>query len=405
MIIEVEYPITTTGKPARSNKTKTVVFKETVRFDLPEYSSSEARVAISVPGPQGFLPTDYLGIDGKLYYDTVNKVPRSRQYEFVLGLRKSADILTAHLEESLLELGKHLRRRNSTAIASELYPSVLAEHFARGLGHSGASNNRPETEVRLPSIDEIEVKDLDMAEVDRQKHAFLAHLSEFAVVNGSLIRTIPEPVYSVSVGYADSNTGTPTEGTPPVIHIVKPDREGRLYAKNNTNVVAYFSADRLDDAIAYAIEMKAAQTDKQFEVKIPGEIRVLDHSYLTFDAERESLLVMAEHMIVDGMTRIFNRRNDNISMSAVRQGLDRVAADTLLSWKRLSGAMEHPNHEELGWAIRECLGHYDHYGQKVFVDFPLTAEMYEAALSKWENREVSVNIGVAPSPGGGMQIP
>jgi hypothetical protein len=406
MLVEIEYPIVTTGIPARSPKRKTVVFKDTVIFDFPEYTAAEAPVALLVPGPQGFLPTEYHGIEGKLYAHP-SRVPGNRFHEFVLGLRPTGDALTGHLEKSLLELGQALRTRNSTSIATELYPPAVADHFAKGLAHEHRRMGAPVRydEVRLPNIEEIVVRDLDMDEIIRQKANFLSHLSEFVVLDGSYYRETPEPVYSVSVGYPDFTTGVGSDGTPPTVKIVKPERGGQIHRTQNTAVVAYFAADRLDDAMEYALAMKATQTDKVFEVERPGEMQVFDPACLTFDVEGETLLVMAEHMAENVIGGMFGLGSTQLSKQELRSSLTRVSTETLHAWKRLTSAMESGGIEELHAVVEECLGMRDGDGGNPFVGFPLTVPMFEAAMRKWADREVALDFTARSGPGAAHPAP
>ncbi|MCV9964164.1 hypothetical protein OIU34_19970 [Pararhizobium sp. BT-229] len=389
MIIAIEYPITTTGRPARSTKDKTVVFKDTIQYDFPECAASDRGVVIKAGNQPGFEAAEYFGIDGGLYGRTWNKVPKEGGIPFVVGLRPHADVLTSHLEKRLLELGRTLRDRHSTAVATALHPNELAEHFANGLTTSRTAVRTPETQVKLPSFEELGLKHVDTGEVEKQRAAFLAHLSEFVIADGEFLRKVPEPVYAVKIGYPAYTGG---EGSVAEIVQVTPPRDRPLHRMQEyVNAVAFFAGNRLDDALAYAREVKAAQGEGPREVTMPRRIEVRDSSYLSFDDERESLLVMAEHMAENFMRGMFGHR-DNLPKAYVRQGLEDVSPESLVAWKALTTAMADDDHEELPAAIRACLDVDSREGQELFAGFPMPRAVVEAALRKWDDREVTLGF-------------
>lgn len=392
MLISIEYPITTTGRPPRSPKDKTVIFRDTVHFDFPEYGPSDRRVAIKAESQPGFEAAEYFGIDGGLYGRTWHKAPKRGEAPFVVGLRPQADVLTSHLEKQLLDLGRTMRDRHSTAVATALHPNELAEHFANGFGTSRAAVRTPETEVRLPSLEELGLKHVDMVEVEKQRAAFRSHLSEFVIADGEFLRKVPEPVYAVKIGYPSGQGG---EGTVAEIVQVTPPRDRALHRMQEfVNVVAFFAGNRLDDALAYAREVKAAQGEGPREVTMPRRIEVRDSSYLAFDDERESLLVMAEHMAENFMKGMFGYR-DSLPKAYVRKGLEKASPEALIAWKALTVAMADDDHEELPVAIRACLDIDAREEKELFAGFPMPRAVVEIALRKWDDREV--RLGFEPA--------
>lgn len=162
------------------------------------------------------------------------------------------------------------------------------------------------------------------------------------------------------------------------------------------NVVAFFAGNRLEDAFAYAREVKVAQGDGPREVTMPRRIEVRDSSYLSFDDERESLLVMAEHMADNFMKGMFGYR-DSLPKAYVREGLEKVTPESLVAWKRLTTAMADDDHEELPAAMRACLDVDAREGKELFAGFPMPRAVVEVALRKWDDREV--RLGFEPARG------
>lgn len=392
MIIAIEYPITATGRPPRSPKDKTVVFRDTVYFDFPEYGPSDRRVAIRAESQPGFEAAEYFGIDGGLYGRTWHKVPKGGEAQFLVGLRPQADVLTSHLEKQLLDLGRTMRDRHSTAVASALHPNELAEQFANGFSTSRMAVRTPETQLRLPSLEELGLKNVDMVEVEKQRSAFRAHLSEFVIADGEFLRKVPEPIYAVKIGYPAGQGG---DGSVAEIVQVTPPRDRPPHRMiEYVNVVAFFAGNRLEDALAYAREVKVAQGEGPREVTMPRRIEVRDSSYLSFDDERESLLVLAEHMAENFMKGMFGYR-DSLPKGYVRQGLEKVSSESLIAWKRLTTAMADDDHEELPAAMRACLDVDVREGKELFAGFPMPRAVVEIALQKWDDREV--RLGFEPA--------
>ncbi|MCS4088414.1 hypothetical protein [Rhizobium sp. BK176] len=402
MILEIEYPITTTGRPNKAAKHKTVVFRDVVRVDIPDYGPSAKRPAMLVDGPPGFQRTPYYGIDGRLYGETAQKVPRDRRSSLVISLRGSDNVLTRHLETELVELGKKLRNHHSTAVSTALFPNELANYFADGLQTTRAAARADLVPVILPTFEQLSVRDMDMAEVERQRSAFAAHLSEFVIVDGELMRTVPEPVYGVSIGYpayGEPGADRGSEGSAAKVEMILPPRYKQLHKmQEHVNVVAFFAADRYRDALAYANEIKTHQGPGPREaLEAARLIRVKDESFVGFDDEKASLLMVAENM-----ARMFLKEalgyQDSHSKDKIRGALDKAPIETIIAWKALTAAINSEDMSLLPGAVQDCLDAQRRTGTKYFADFQMPPAVIEAALAKWDDRAVSFPIEAVTGP-------
>lgn len=402
MILEIEYPITTTGRPNKATKSKTVVFRDVVRFDIPDYGPSAKRLAMLVDGPPGFEKSPYYGIEGRLYGETAQKAPNDRHSRLVVSLRGSDNGLTRHLEKELVDLGKRLRNHHSTAVATALYPNELAIYFADGLQTTRAAARADLVPVILPTFEQLDVRDLDMAEVERQRAAFAAHLSEFVIVDGWFMRTVPEPVYRVSIGYPAYEGNGPlggSEGSEAKVEMVLPPRDKQLHKmQEHVNVVAFFSADRYADAMAYANEIKAQQGPGPREaLEATRMIRVKDESYVTFDDEKASLLMVAENMARRFMRETLGYQ-DTHHNDRIRAAFEKAPIEAIVAWKVLTSAIKSEDLNRLPRAMQDCLDVQEGTGAEYFADSHLPAAVIEAALAKWDDREVSLAIEPATGP-------
>ncbi|MBY3157298.1 hypothetical protein HFO56_33780 [Rhizobium laguerreae] len=395
MIIEIEFPITTTGKPAKATKSKTVVFRDAVRFDIPDYGPSAKRPAMLVDGPPGFQPTPYYGIEGKLYGQTFQKVPSDRRSPLVVSLSPRDNVLTSHLENALVELGKTLRNHHSTAVASALYPKELADYFADGLTTTRAANRADLAPILLPTFERLSVQDLDMAEIERQRAAFAAHLSEFVIVDGEFMRSMPEPVYGVTIGYpAHEGGGRPhlaSEGSAAKVELILPPRGQQLHRmQQHVNMVAFFSADRHGDALAYANAIKPHQGPGPADASAAHRrIRVRDASYVKFDDEAASLLMISENMARNFLRETLGYQNSH-STERIRGAFEGAPIEAIVAWKTLTAAISAEEQDDLPVAIRNCLEVQQATGTGYFAGYAMPPAVIEMALAKWENREVSL---------------
>jgi hypothetical protein len=401
MIIEIEFPIITTGKPVKATKTKTVVFRDVVRVDIPDYGPSAKRPSMMVDGPPGFQRTPYYGIEGQLYDATAQKAPRDRSSTLVIGLRPSDNVLTHHLESALIDMGKKLRNHHSTAMASALYPNELAEYFAAGFRTTRAAARLDLNPVVLPTFDQLSVSDLDTAAIERQRAAFSGHLAEFVIVDGEFMRTVPEPVYGVSIGYpAHGGAGhLRSEGSAAKVELILPSRGEPLHKmRENVNMVAFFSADRYADALAYANAIKPLQGQGPREaIEAPRRIAVKDEAYVRFDDEAASLKMVAENMARSFLIETLGHR-DSHAAEKVRQAIEDVPLDVLVAWKRLTSAIKAGDMDMLPEAIQDCLEVQEETGIGHFARFAMPPAVVEMALAKWDNREVSFSIEPSPEP-------
>jgi hypothetical protein len=402
MIIEVEYPITTTGRPSKATKSKTVVFRDVARIDIADYGPSAKRPAMLVDGPPGFEKSPYYGIEGRLYSETAQKAPSDLRSRLVISLRGSDNVLTRHLEKDLVDLGKRLRNNHSTAMATALYPNELATYFADGLQSTRAAARADLVPVILPTFEQLDVRDLDMGEVERQRAAFAEHLSEFVIVDGWFMRTVPEPVYRVSIGYPAYEGDGPlggSEGSEAKVEMVLPPRDKQLHKmQEHVNVVAFFSADRYADAMAYANEIKAQQDPgPRKALESPRLIRVKDESYVTFDDEKASLLMVAENMAKRFMREALGYQ-DTHNNERIRAAFEKAPIDVIVAWKCLTSAILSEDLNRLQKAMQDCLDVQEGAGAEYFADSHLPAAVIETALAKWDDREVSFAIDPATGP-------
>lgn len=396
MIIEIEFPVTVQGRPARSPKDKTIVFKDTIRFDFPDYGPSEVRTAITADTKDMLALERYFDIDGELYGKTGVKVPADRRMPFVLSIRGGADELTAHLEDDLNKLGVKLRHRNSTAVATELHPKDLAEFFVAGLNSQLHVNRDAEGAIQLKTLDELDVKGIDPVAVEAQREELMLHLSEFVIVGGTFLRKALEPVYAVTAGFPSDGAN---RGSAPEIRVVDQSRTAALHRmKEHSQVVAFFAGDRREEAVEYAREMKLAQCGEAFEPEVkPRRIQVHDASSLKFDDERASLVIMAEKMAASFLRETIGFRAE-VRSDAVRTGLENASTDSIIAWKALTAAMEAADHEALPTAMRTCLDVDAGEGKSLFTGYGTPPAVFEVALRKWDNREVMVDFSASSLP-------
>jgi hypothetical protein len=406
MILEIEYPITTTGRPNKATKSKTVVFGDVVRIEIPDYGPSAKRPAMLVDGPPGFQKTPYYGIEGKLYGETAQKVPQDRRFTLTISLRGSDNVLTRHLETELVELGKKLRNHHSTAMATALFPNELASYFADGLQTTRAAARADLVPVILPTFEQLNVRDLDMAEVERQRAAFAEHLSEFVIVDGWFMRSVPEPVYGVKIGFPAYEGDGPlggAEGSAAKVELILPPRDKQLHKmQEHVNVVAFFSADRYADAMAYANEIKPYQGPGPREaLEAARLIRVKDESYIRFDDEKASLLMVAENMARRFLREALGYQNSH-STDKVRDAFDTAPIEVIVAWKVLTAAIKSEDVDRLPGAMRDCLEVQERTGTEFFADSHLPPAVIETALAKWDDREVSITMEPSRGPRSSM---
>jgi len=398
MQIKIEYPIITTGKPARSSRRKTVVLKDVAVVDIPGYSRQGSRVAMVADGRLGLHGTEYFGFDGSLYTRTGYVLGDADHIRYRFGTAERHGPLVGHLNRDLLKIGQDLRRAHSKAIASVLYPSQLADYFARVLHPSQPTHAEIAAGADLPSIDLAEVSELDESDIARQRDRFLEHAARHVLMDGELLERTPDPVYVVKIGYDD--------GPAAVEVVIRKEGEPLHLTREHANAVAYFAADRYADAMAYAARIKAAQGGGNCEVTPPEtRITVRDGGFVSFDDERESMLRIADNMAHSYLTETFGyhvSQSESIKVERVRSGLQDSPFEALVAWKRLTEAMGADDQEALPEAVRGCLeAGRRPAARNLFTPFGQPEAVILTALEKWENRAVSFGVdvpAVSPAP-------
>jgi hypothetical protein len=383
----IEFPIITTGTPARSSKRKTVVFRDEINIEIPDFPLQGSRRALTVGGRLGTHGTDYWGVDGRLFTSTQLRAPLNGRVLHSIGIDPTATILTEHLDERISDLGRQLRKNRYSTVGASLHPPELAAFFTKGLSQAARPIDLSnKASIVLPTLDELNLQDVDMEDVDRQRAKFFRHLDEFVIIDGEFKRLTPEPLYVVEVG------STPISA--PKIAIALPPRDRPLrQSRQNGEAVAFFTADRYDEARAYAEEIRRAQEGETPDVLQPDRlIAVRDISYIKHDDERESLLVAAGNMLSSGFANIFGAP-DKLDGTVARAKLEASSTEVLLAWKNLQAATEDLDIEAVPIAMRRCLDIVDGEGRSIFTSPVFTASVFEVVMNKWETRAVTLDLG------------
>jgi hypothetical protein len=396
MLIEIEFPIVTTGTPIRSAKSKTVVFKDSIKVDIPTFSREESSVALTVPSwPASPEQASYFGVDGDLFVSTSFAVPANGVIPHTINVNPTASVLTADMDKALVHLGETLRKDRYSAISTALHPPELAQLFEKGLTPSRTGVLRQQPTISLRTLNDIGVAEIDMGDVESQRSKFRDHMGSFIIVDGVFKQRVPEPLYAVDIGM---------ENATPTVRIVLPVPGKRLRNHSwSTAMMAYFAGDKLEEAVAYAENLKRVQIGRTITPKIPEHpIQVNDSSYLKCNDESESLTAVADMMLLIGVQNLFpDAVASDTPLQRARQHrrmLEAASTDALGAWKSLQASLESGDADELPEAMQRCLKIIDGHGECVFTSSRLPSAVVDVALAKWEGREVALKIDARSGP-------
>ncbi|MBY3155567.1 hypothetical protein HFO56_24890 [Rhizobium laguerreae] len=395
MKLEVEFPLILRAVPPRASIIKDVVVKDVVTVEIPEFSASEALLAMRVTGvdssTQKPFNVRYHSVGDGMYVNAVQPEIEAGRVRYEFGYKETqrfAPLFHNDLHCEAQTVVDNVARTHKSAAAKHIFPEVLAKAHQ---DNKDKARGKPPVQVSLPMFKDLKFPRIDDQDVDRARAAIMCRIDDLVIVDGKFMLRRPEPVY-----LADASTDR---------------REPAVFVKFNVTVAelrgaekirldqAYFAADDLEGVLAYAAEMWRIkkQDDQDYEARLVGNpIEVLDPAGLRFDGDRISVIRAAEAIRRNFMETILPQANGGPSYlrEAVARNFENTSLEAIVNYKHLEAALKPSDGstttDELCGRIRDCMSGSE---AERFAN-GLEASMLEVAIGRWERREARRNFGL-----------
>lgn len=396
MRLVVDYPIVLRNAvPPRSTVAKTVIVRDSVVIDVPEYSASEAPIVMRQIIREEGQPDkawNYRAINGELYTTATQPTIVAGLVEYAFGFNNTEIMSPAlHLDthNRAIEAVAKICRDGKSFAKANLYPEDIFLNYERSSAFRLSSQSRAQP-ARLPMLDTVNFVRFDRGDVEKARAEFLESARRVAIVDGRFVIRKSEPMY-----FADADP----ELDHPTVTVVRNDNWREKMEEGDLKPwQGYFAADDFDGAMEYAAEMwrRRIGDDNDYEaVCTESRIEVLDDSYVRFDGEARAAFV-AGNAIVGNFVKSLQAGSRYASQDQLTRNLGEIEVETFSAFKRLTTAMKSfddgatEQAEEIVSAARECLSSID--GQRFLsqTDFPLI----DLALGRCEKRNLKREFGL-----------
>jgi hypothetical protein len=393
MKLEIEYPMILKAVPPRASILKDVIVKDVVTADIPEYSSSEAPLAVRVTGVNSErepVTVEYRSVGGALYKNAFQPTIDGGRVRYEFGYKETqcmSPLFHNALHYEAQTMVDHVARVHKSAAAKHLFPEDLAAAYRDRL----YTSSRLMRQVSLPMFDEVKFSRIDDGAVEKARAAILGRIEDVVIVDGQFMLRNPEPVYLAD---ASSNRKEPL-----VLVKYRVDEEGLKEAEKVGLFQAYFAADDLEGALAYAAEMWRIrkQDDQDYQARLIGNpIEVFDSGSLRFDGDRVSVVRAAEAVRRNFMETLLPAANGGASYvkETVTKNFENTSLEAIVNYKHLEAAIKCTDGsvttDDLCARIKDCLSGSESERFAKGSD----AAMLEVAVGRWERREARRNFGL-----------
>lgn len=403
MKLEIEYPVILEAVPPRSTLRKTVIVKDVVVADIPEYSTSEAPVALrrkrlTTAGKPWVQ--NYLHVDDGLFTEVVRPTISEGRVPYEFGYEKTqviSPIFHNDLHGEVQEKIAGLKRLHKSNYPKHLFNQDVLDAFVERWERRYAGEPILTVRTKLPLLGEIKLSDIEEGGVERARSEIGKKIANVILIDGRFHFKQPEPVYlaNASVSVRD----------PFVSLQASISEEEMLGAEKIDLSEAYFAADDLEGAIAYAAEMWRIRKgdDYDYDAALSGDAyEVVDPSALRFNGERISVLRAAETIrrnfissIVPSAIGTSYGGGAYYVIEKVTENFQNTGLEAIVNYKHLEAELKaatggKDNTDDLCARIKDCISGPE---SERFVK-GLEATMLDVALGRWEQREARRNFGL-----------
>nr|WP_250808343.1 hypothetical protein [Neorhizobium tomejilense] len=397
MRVEIEVPVITWGRAKSTHSHKTVFASVPRVFEIPEYSTSEAPVVMAFSeryDGDKICRVEYFGIDGQLYTDRMAGADVEIATAFHLFRHDNAFLhpfFSAYAEE----MGKRVDfiRRESHALAKQkMLPATFADQF----------ENAQKTPYRFETMTSLGIRDFDEGKVQESVERFTKHMERFVIVGGNVMLREQEPIIEVRADLGSYSTELHSRIR------TRPVPGPLIDVKSGWMRQVEFLSLRDHERLAERMAVLAARFSVKDPTQIKGaeilDVEIDDLRYANVSSEGATLMAAAELM-----KRAFI---DNISNYSPSDDSDRVRAKTEAMLVALSPvdvdimqrliaglaeADETVAPELLEGPVADVVHAYSSgrsdkcFGSRAYVEHAADA------LDRWHNREVGLNLSMAPA--------
>ncbi|MCS4089044.1 hypothetical protein [Rhizobium sp. BK176] len=399
MKLEIEYPMVMKAVPPRSSILKDVIVKDVVTVDIPELSASEVPVALRVSGVNTQTQTPYhvpyYSVRGGLYVTAKQPEIEEGRVRYDFGYKETERFSPVFHNDMHCEAQTVVDRvvgTHKSGAAKFIFPEGLARAHQDNKDRGYARNrDKPPVQVALPNFKDLKFPRVDDTEVEHARAAIMRRIDDLVIVDGKFMLRRPEPVY-----FADASRDRREPG---VFVMLKVTEEELRDAEHVQLDRAYFAADDLEGALAYAAEMWRIrkQDDQDYDARLFGnQIEVLDPSALRFDGDRISVVRAAEAIRRNFMETLLPQANGGPSYvkEMVTRNFENTSLEAIVNYKHLEAALKCTDGsittDDLCARIRDCLSGSE--SERFAKD--MEASMLEVAVGRWERREARRNFGL-----------
>ena len=186
MLLTIEYPITYVGRPGKARIDRTVVAKDVVTVDVPEFGAHEVTAVFDFVHLSDRLGAErFCECEGRLYGDVPEVDLKRGRLPFVYacnyGRTKTSILLPA-----LQTMDEAIRNSDHER---PLFPPSVGKAYER-------RSDQLFWNIEVPSFEEVGGT-FDAGEIESQRLAFAEHADRFIVVDGRLMRSELEPAIAV----------------------------------------------------------------------------------------------------------------------------------------------------------------------------------------------------------------
>jgi hypothetical protein len=398
MKLEIEYPMILKAVPPRSSTIKDVIVRDVVTVDIPEFSASQVPVAMRVTGVDSQkkpFSVAYRSVGGSMYGHAVQPDVDGGRVAYEFGYKETqrfSPLFHNELHCEAQTVVEHVAQVHKSAASKYIFPEDLAKAYKDSKDRAYARDReKPPVKVSLPLFKVVKFPRIDEGEVERARAAIMRKIDDVIIVDGKFMMRWPEPVYLADAG---------RDRKEPLVFIKYGVKEQDLKEAEKVGLdQAYFAADDLEGALAYAAEMWRIkkQDDQDYEARLIGNpIEVIDPASLRFDGDRISVVRAAEVVRRNFMETLLPPGNGGTYYvkETMTRNFENTSLDAIVNYKHLEAAMKCTDGsittDDLCARIRDCLSGSE---SERFAR-GMEAAMLVVAVGRWERREARRNFGL-----------
>jgi hypothetical protein len=377
MKIEVDFPVITQGLAVRSRAEKLVVARQTMKVDIPEYSTAEALIAFVITREWAADPrltgNVIRAVNGNLFASARHVTIENGRihHRFASsGGGQSYDIHGA-LDSKISHLLATLREKHSTGIVSAVIPAQLAEMMLTSVA------SLPDRTFEIPRLEDLPLKEYDHVALDDQVAKFEQHMAQFAIIDGKIHKAEREPVYVVTMP-ANRKASICSASIP---HSEHPDT--RFHSSAAILFRAGASLEEMSREI-HEVSQAFGETEP-LEIEASGRVHVYDDRFISFDPEIANMRLVAKNAL-KGFIATSSRPKMPFNHNKLSEFLLSLPLEDFLAYRELERSMGVNDPD----SIADALPHFarfqpgvGHRGSQRHSEI-----MIERVLEKWANRGV-----------------